>query len=657
MISVPETSASHLPTCDKDVAARIGTAPDSLGTLAGELALAPNPHSHLASGPQRVSAQQVREFRNHALDNGYPLIRVKTKSKAPLAAGWQHGETRESLSDVRESALNTGVLLGGLRCVDLDIDDAQVTLEVMGQARCHLPPGALLRRRAGSPRLSLFYRSETGQPTKRAINGAKGKVEILGHGQQAVVHGQHPSGASITWRDGRGPDTVPLDQVPKVSEAQISAFLDACAPVLQPHFVGSNDHEPYKGKEKVLPLLVVSEIEIPAPSANVLAKFKHIPLENLGAGIESQYLPIKLIDIGKECAFAGDAIATNGATYTEPMWNITTLIATFTEGGRADAHLMASGHAGYSREETDAKYDRKVREKAEKSLGWPKCTTITAEGCTACQSCKHFNKGKTPLHFARSSIAFVPEIPANDNSSNPLRFTSLPVKEAVERINREFFVLQRSGKIYQYDSEGELRAVPKQDFKTALGGRWVTFDDNGEVKRRAAADAWLDDPERREYRGIQYCPNYVGLRSNHLNLWAGWGEVVPEEGECSIVIDHILKIVADGDQTKCDFLLDWVADILQNPTRKPGVALVLRGGQGSGKTVVPATVRTIVGPKNVLVVNDKDRLLGRFNSSVMNKIACRRGNAFCRRSCNNRQTETSCHRSDPSGRVQVWRRN
>jgi Family of unknown function (DUF5906) len=36
--------------------------------------------------------------------------------------------------------------------------------------------------------------------------------------------------------------------------------------------------------------------------------------------------------------------------------------------------------------------------------------------------------------------------------------------------------------------------------------------------------------------------------------------------------------------------------------------------------VVPAIVRTIVGPKNVLVVNDKDRLLGRFNSSVMNKI-------------------------------------
>lgn len=33
-----------------------------------------------------------------------------------------------------------------------------------------------------------------------------------------------------------------------------------------------------------------------------------------------------------------------------------------------------------------------------------------------------------------------------------------------------------------------------------------------------------------------------------------------------------------------------------------------------------AIARKLLGPKNVLTVNDKDRLLGKFNSSVMNKI-------------------------------------
>jgi hypothetical protein len=351
----------------------------------------------------------------------------------------------------------------------------------------------------------------------------------------------------------------------------------------------------------------------------VLAKFAG--LENdLSAVIDSSFPPIKLTDIASECAFVRDAIVTAGAAYTEPMWNLTTLISTFTEGGRADAHLMGSDHPGYTKESTDERYDRKVREKTHKGLGWPSCSAISAAGSTACESCKHFSEGKTPLHFARSTPALMPMIPANDNSSDQLRFTYLPRKEAIARINTEFFVLRSSGKIYRQDDDGEINAVPKHDFKTALGGRWVTFDKNGEVTRRAAADAWLDDAERREYRGFRYSPNNIGLRSDHLNLWTGWGDVIPVEGDCSIVVEHILNVVADGDQAKCDFFLDWVADILQNPTRKPGVAPVLRGGQGSGKSVVPAIVRTVIGPKNVLTVNDKERMLSRFNSAVMNKI-------------------------------------
>jgi hypothetical protein len=198
--------------------------------------------------------------------------------------------------------------------------------------------------------------------------------------------------------------------------------------------------------------------------------------------------------------------------------------------------------------------------------------------------------------------------------ADPLRFICLPSEEAVARINTD-------GKIYRHDTEGELHALAKQDFKTALGGRWVsTSDDNGNVKRRPAADVWLDAPERCEYRGFQYCPNHIGLKLSHLNLWAGWGDVTPAPGDCSIVIDHIQNVVAATDKAKADFLLNWLADIFQNPARKPGVAIVLRGRQGCGKSVVGAIARKLLGAKNVLTVNDRDRMLGRFNSSVMTKI-------------------------------------
>jgi hypothetical protein len=222
---------------------------------------------------QPISPDQVGLFRKRSLDNGFKLVRVKTSSKAPLAAGWQHGETRESLLDIREDALNTGVLLGDVVCVDLDIDDSQVSLDVMRQVRLDLPPGALIRLRAGSSRLSLFYRSAAGQPRKRVVEGIKGKIEILGRGQQAVIDGLHPTGTRITWRNGRGPDTVPFDELPEVSEAQISAVLDACAPLLGPTPEQPAPHDLSRGFRT-------------ASGLKIAGAFASMPLDDLGAGIE-----------------------------------------------------------------------------------------------------------------------------------------------------------------------------------------------------------------------------------------------------------------------------------------------------------------------------------------------------------------------------------
>ena len=79
------------------------------------------------------------------------------------------------------------------------------------------------------------------------------------------------------------------------------------------------------------------------------------------------------------------------------MWNHTTLIATFTDDARNDAHRMGDQHPGYTKETTDEFFDRKVSEKEEKGLGLPLCATISGAGCTACQTCPHFANGRSPL--------------------------------------------------------------------------------------------------------------------------------------------------------------------------------------------------------------------------------------------------------------------
>jgi hypothetical protein len=217
---------------------------------------------------------EVRAFRKRAIANGYSPIPVRTRCKLPSGKKWQLGESVDRLLNINKDELNTGILTAGLRCFDIDVDDQQSVETLAKQISRRLPRGAIIRRRGNSPRSAILYRAAHGQPGKRSIGGPKGKVEVLGAGQQIVAAGLHLSGASIYWSNGRGPDTVPCDQLPAVTEDQIDELLNEFAPLL-----GSTN--PASG-----PAAVASVFEQPGPLSNRFSTTS--PAANdLSAGIES----------------------------------------------------------------------------------------------------------------------------------------------------------------------------------------------------------------------------------------------------------------------------------------------------------------------------------------------------------------------------------
>jgi hypothetical protein len=152
---------------------------------------------------------------------------------------WQHGHDAAVLLEPKPDQTSTGLLTAGLRVVDVDVDDAAIVAQVTPLAALHLPAGAL-RRSRGGPRFALVFRADEGQPAKRVCAGAHGKVEVLGAGQQVLVHGIHPEGQRYVWAGGRDPATVKLADVPSITEAQLTAFLDAVRPRLGPDASGTS---------------------------------------------------------------------------------------------------------------------------------------------------------------------------------------------------------------------------------------------------------------------------------------------------------------------------------------------------------------------------------------------------------------------------------
>jgi hypothetical protein len=142
--------------------------------------------------------------------------------------------------------------------------------------------------------------------------------------------------------------------------------------------------------------------------------------DELSAGIGSgSALPVHLDDVAKGCPFIDEAITTGGKAFQQPLWNLTTLLATFTDDPRPDAHRMACGHQNYAVEDTDALFDRKEREKARKNFGWTSCASIAAAGAKGCQTCPKLKDGKTPFHGAPDASTPFPNAPPSSQADMP----------------------------------------------------------------------------------------------------------------------------------------------------------------------------------------------------------------------------------------------
>src|SRR5215472_971025 len=77
----------------------------------------------------------------------------------------------------------------------------------------------------------------------------------------------------------------------------------------------------------------------------------------------------------------------------------TTHLATWIEDGNAVAHKMACRHPTYSHSQTEQLWQRKLRERGARDLGWTRCSTIANHGSECCRSCSHLAFDQSPLHL------------------------------------------------------------------------------------------------------------------------------------------------------------------------------------------------------------------------------------------------------------------
>lgn len=201
------------------------------------------------------------------------------------------------------------------------------------------------------------------------------------------------------------------------------------------------------------------------------------------------------------------------------------------------------------------------------------------------------------------------------------------VAEVVARFNALYLVVNEGGKavILQpgYDPILKRRRYDRlmpADLRILYLNEVVEVgtDDKGNPVLKGAADVWLRHRERRQFiAGVTFDPTNA-VQPGVLNLWQGYA-VKPAPGNWSLMRSHIEAVICDGDPVRFNYLMGWMARMLQHPAEQGEVAVVMKGGEGTGKGTLAKCLKHIIGHHALAIANGK-HLVGAFNSHLRDVV-------------------------------------
>lgn len=177
--------------------------------------------------------------------------------------------------------------------------------------------------------------------------------------------------------------------------------------------------------------------------------------------------------------------------------------------------------------------------------------------------------------------------------------------------------------VLAYDGMGQRvvnlvtgEAHKPNEFIAFYANQFVTvLNDAGEPRQIPLGKHWWEHRNRRSYARDKFAPPGVPIGTNELNTWQGFAVEPLPGGSCDLYLAHIMNVVSGGDKDIYEYLLNWMAKSVQEPHKKIGTALVLRGAPGSGKGTFAKPFQELFGAHG-MAITDPVLLTGSFNGHL-----------------------------------------
>lgn len=204
---------------------------------------------------------------------------------------------------------------------------------------------------------------------------------------------------------------------------------------------------------------------------------------------------------------------------------------------------------------------------------------------------------------------------------------SRELQELDDFIDR-FWVRMNTSDVCDVDKIGKRGVVaimPQSAFRNSNLHRKVTIGN----ERRSLVELLLHSRRANRFDGFAFAPDrdkyFERNGQTYVNQWQGFA-IPPcsedvEAKEVQIFTNYVHEVLAAGDDTSYDWIMNWITDVLKYPSQKSGTAMVLVGLPGSGKSFLGNNVlRPIIGIDHSMQVNHITQITQQFNVDSSGKL-------------------------------------
>jgi hypothetical protein len=215
-----------------------------------------------------------------------------------------------------------------------------------------------------------------------------------------------------------------------------------------------------------------------------------------------------------------------------------------------------------------------------------------------------------------------------DGDPGPSIEAGAPIDLVISQMNHRYMVVNEDGRALIYEpvmhralGRKYYRRISFADFRNLYLNTSVRIGttERGKAIIATHGEAWLNSPNRKQFLdGVVFDPSGSHKNPNELNLWQGFG-VDPLQGSWQRLKDHALEIICAGNTDHFDWLMSWMARMVQKPAEQGEIAVVMRSIQGTGKGTLAKALCKLLGQHSLLISNAK-HLTGNFNAHLQDTV-------------------------------------